>query len=467
MKTIHPKYILSLPVLLLAVSCATNGERYEQMRGESSKPLSELAPAQRAMLPEPWRSADAEIDPFADDRKIDLDKLIAEVLRRNPTLVAMHQAWRAAIARYPQVTSFDDPMLAYSIAPRTTGEPMMGIGDVFEGSQTIPWPGKLTLRGEIALEDANSARQELETAAQRLKQETKLAFFDYYFIHRAEEINRINQNLLQQFRENAETRYASGTASKQDALQAEVELARLLQQALTLERLRKGHQARINALLNRRPDHSLPLPPDELSVDPARLDSEILRAAAIDSRSELQAMAARVRARAAQMKLARKNYFPDLTVMGTYNTMWEMLEMRPMVGAGVNLPIQIGRRKAAEEEALAEFERLRAELGSAIADVSFQVQTAIDETDEAAKALHLFISRLVPAAEENLEAARSGYVAGTVDFMALLTAQKNRMDMELSYQEAIVALHQRLADLDRAIGMPLEEITLERQGDKS
>ena len=45
--------------------------------------------------------------------------IVREVLLRNPTLAAARAAVQEALARYPQDTAFDDPMLGYMVGPRS------------------------------------------------------------------------------------------------------------------------------------------------------------------------------------------------------------------------------------------------------------------------------------------------------------------------------------------------------------
>ena len=61
---------------------------------------------------------------------------------------------------------------------------------------------------------------------------------------------------------------------------------------------------------------------------------------------------------------------------------------------------------------------------------------------------------MIPAAEENLEAAQSGYAAAEVDFLALISAQKLLMDTILNRYEAHASFHLAEADLELAIGGP-------------
>ena len=90
-----------------------------------------------------------------------------------------------------------------------------------------------------------------------------------------------------------------------------------------------------------------------------------------------------------------------------------------------------------------------------------EVQIAYDELVESEHVVDLYISQLLPAARENLEAARSAYETGELDFLTLITAQRTLMDMQLTYYETTVAYQQRYADLERAAGQSLTTFSSE------
>src|SRR4051812_43415361 len=54
--------------------------------------------------------------------ELTVEGLVAEVLARNPSLAQMAAAYEAAAARYPQVTSLDDPTLGFTGAPTAIGD---------------------------------------------------------------------------------------------------------------------------------------------------------------------------------------------------------------------------------------------------------------------------------------------------------------------------------------------------------
>lgn len=389
---------------------------------------------------------------FADHDALRLDALIDAALRRNPSITAMQQAWRAMRARVPQATSLDDPMLTYAVAPESLSDHAIDDGHEVELSQKLPWPGTLRLRGRVAEHESEAAGNDVQTLRRQLTVEAARGYYEYYYLHRAIQINRANLQLLGEFQRIAETKYAAGAVTKQDPLQAEVERYHLEHQLISLERMRRVSQARLNTLLHRAPEATLPPPPEQLDRPRALPDASTLRDRAVNARPELQSLAQRLEAKRAARELARKEYYPDVTVMGVYNSMWDVNEHRWMIGAGINVPLQLDRRRGAEAEALAEATRIAAELAAGVDRVTFEVAEAYEMLVESQHVVHLYEGKFLPVAEENLQAARAGYETGKGDFLALLTAERNLLLVQLAHEQAMSEYHRRWAELERAVG---------------
>src|SRR5437868_2089531 len=95
----------------------------------------------------PQCSPNADRPPLSAARELSVDLVVDQVLASNPSLAQMTAAWQAAAARYPQVTSLDDPMFGTMIAPASIGSNNVDFGYRVEISQKLPWPGKRELRG--------------------------------------------------------------------------------------------------------------------------------------------------------------------------------------------------------------------------------------------------------------------------------------------------------------------------------
>ena len=156
--------------------------------------------------------------------------------------------------------------------------------------------------------------------------------------------------------------------------------------------------------------------------------------------------------KSARVGLARREYFPDITVTGSYNRLWQKRDLRPFVGLQLNVPLQIGRRKAAVEEAQARLEQVRHERFAIEDEVRLGVQSGADRLAEAGHVLRLFRDRLIPAAADQVAAARSGFETGRNSFLALIDAERNLLSVELGYEKALASLGQRRAELDQELG---------------
>jgi outer membrane protein TolC len=386
---------------------------------------------------------------------LSVDALVAEVLARNPTLAQMVAAWRAAQARYPQVTSLDDPMLNTTLAPAGVGT----IEDRNRGyrldlSQKLPWCGKLALRGRNARALAQAAAEDVDDARLQLTEAAQTALYDYYLVHRALEVNAENLRLLRAFRQDAAARFRTGGA-QQDIFQADVELGRQQRRGLALERMRQVAVARINTLLNREADLPLPPSPAKVEVEDGLPDAAALRAAALARRPDLRALGSRLAADEAALALAYKDYYPDFNLMTAYDTFWVEKQLRPQIAVQMNLPVRLARRDAAVWEAKARLAERRAEWDRLASRVGYEVNQAYAEADENRRAVRLYEAQLLPAAELNVKSAQSAYQTGKIPFLTLLQAERDVIGLKDEYYELVADYHRRLATLERAAGGPV------------
>jgi outer membrane protein TolC len=381
--------------------------------------------------------------------------LVAEVLRRNPTVAAARHAWRAALARYPQETAFDDPIFAYSLGPRTFGSDRVAQeAHRFDLSQAIPFPGKLALRGTAALAESEAMAGEHDAVRLRLATLASMLYDEHWLLAREAEITQEHLVLVRELRAVATARYASGMAEPQDPLQAEVEEAELLHREVELEAARRVTAQQIAALLHRT-DATIPPAPAQLEPVAAPVEAEpAALARAVEERPELRSAEARVRARAAGADLARRAHWPDFRVMGSYDRSWDETDMRPMLGVELNVPLPLARRRAAVEEALAELERARRERERLQDEIHTELRTATERLAAARHGLEIARDRLLPAARDRLAAARSGFETGRVAFGDVIEAERALRDAELGAEAALAETSRRAAELLAAHGQP-------------
>jgi len=378
---------------------------------------------------------------------------VREVLRRNPSIESAQSGFRAALARTREEGSFEDPMVDVAIAPLSIGSKQAPFGYEIGVSQKLPWFGKRGFEQAAASAEAAAAKADYEAVERELAVSAVMLYDQYFVTTRSLAINAQHIALMQSMQSAAAAQFASGRGSVQDALQAEAELTHLEHDAVMLATERDVTVAQMNELLHRAPELPLPAPVAELPV-PAVPDapSTELEGEAVEHRPDIVAVRERARAEAARGERADREGYPDFTLSTSYNSMWDMPQHRWMVGLGLNVPIQRGRRAGAADEARAmhaQFEHDAARLSDA---ARTQVFVSLKQLTESRHVLALYEKRLLPVAQQQIDAARAGFSTSQNPFVSVVDAERNLRRVELDYQAERAAYGVRRAELDRALG---------------
>ena len=382
------------------------------------------------------------------------EQLVDAVLTRNPGLKGLAVAAEAANYRIAPAGALDDPILTYAGAPETVGGPR-GFQERVELSQTVPWPGKLGLREDVARARAEGEEQSLADRRLALMAAAKGLFAEWAYIHRTLQIKHAHRDLLVELRRVAETQYAAGRARQQDVLQAEVEAARIDTDIVTHRRHQREVRAMINGLLNRPPQSPLP-PPAALPapVEPPSLPA--LQEVALGEHPELRRIQARIAGASARHGLAEKDYFPDFKLSAGYNSLWMDTDQRWTVGLTVNLPFDLsGKRSASRNAAEADVMRYQWQLTDREAQLLAQLEQGRAQVQETGEIVAIHRQRLLPLAEESLNAAVADYRAGQGSFLTVIDAERQQLRTEDSLARAHADYLRALAALERAAGRPL------------
>ncbi len=408
-----------------------------------------------------------KIPAFEGLPNLNVDDLIKEVLKRNPTLTAMTAASEAAWAKYPQAISLEDPNLGGWLAPATIGSNQVNVSMRVEYSQKLPGLGKRQLRGDIAQAQASATEKDIEVVKLQLVEDARLAFYDFHLVDQAMEVNSDTLKLIEEFRQNAETRYKNGQAPQQDVLQAEVEIGLQKERSIALKRMKKVAQARINTLLHLEPDLALPTPMKDMFLRMDKRNSEEMRNEARENRPDLKSLEDQIRADNSAVALARKDFNPDYEAMAAYDSFWQGMDkqMQYQIGLRMNLPSQRSKRFAALSEAQAKLAQHKADYQKLSDQINFQVQEAYEQLLESNQILDLINKTTLPAVRNNIKEAQSSYITGKIPFLTLVTAQKELTLTRDRYYQIQTESFRRQAALDRATGrLSVPEINIKLKG---
>ncbi len=368
------------------------------------------------------------------------------VLDRNPSLEMARQAWKGALARVRRAGALQDPAVEFQLAPLSIASTNARLGFQAMISQQLPWPGKLILEDDAAKYDADAAKSDFEQARRELALAAAVLYDDYFFVARSLEINVQNAALVRDLKADALIQLEAARASIADPIAAEAELAHLEHDAIMLSTDRDVVVAQMNELLHRDPEAPLPPPPATLR-SPDAISGHLA-----DDRPDIRAAHSRSLAAVARADRARRDWVPDLTLSTTYNSMWDMPEHRWMVGLGLTLPIELGHRAGAVDEAEAERVGYEAQVMALGDKARTAVTIATRRLEEARHLERLLEEKLTPIAHAQVDAARSGFATSRNDFATVIAAERNLRSVQLDAERASADIDRRAAELDYAMG---------------
>ncbi len=387
-----------------------------------------------------------------------LDDVVNQALARNPTVQAAQYAAEAERHKVPQARTLPEPSVGIgwmgNITPFSTqaGDPSSYRS--VSAMQTLPYPGKLRLRGEIANKEADAAQTDMEAVRRRIATAVKAAYYDYWYYDHALETTQKNKELLNQLAQIAEARYRVGKGIQQDVLKAQVEISMLLQKQTVLEQQRATAQAQLNALLGNAPETSLPpAAPVETAALTYTLDDLFKLAGRNDP--EMQRMQQMTQRNQLAVDLVQLDYRPDLSVGYMYEQRPAMPDMHGFTFT-VNLPVFY---KSRQREAIAQAtdERISSERGR---DAWHnQLYFELKEQYLAAKAsdqlLKLFAQAVIPQSSLALESSMSAYQTGTADFATVLGNFTTIVRYQTDYYREVADYQTALARMEALAGVEL------------
>ena len=391
-----------------------------------------------------------------------LDEVERAALVGNPEIAVAARRLAAVQARVPQAGALDDPALMYRGWQVPLRQPWNynAAQNMFMLSQTFPGFGKRSLRTSVAESGVAEAKAALEATRLDVRIRVRKAFYDLLRAKDGLRIHDEHVDIARQAVEAARIKYAVGKVPQQDILKAQISVTRLAEHLIHFEQDIELAQARLDTLLGRDPHQPINVQGEyETALQLPSL--ETLEKSALQSRPDLiQAQSAVEKSRKEQA-LANKTYSPDFTVSAGYMLMPRGSEFRNnyMVEGSINLP-WLNRRKHDSEiaEATAMVNEEDAEI-AAMRNAAFgQIQEALVQTKASQKLANIYHNSLRPQAEATLHSTVIAYENDKTEFLDLLDSQMTVIDLDLAYLQALAGFEMRLADLELAIGTPIDQV---------
>ncbi len=405
----------------------------------------------------PGEAAEARLPELTEASE--LSDYLAYAALNNPGLEAAFNRWKAALEEVPQVKALPDPRFNYKYfiqeVETRTGPQRQSFGI----SQVFPWFGKLDLRGDVAAAAASAAQKRYESAKLKLFFEVKDAYYEYYYLAKSIAVTKDHMTLMEHLESVARSRYKAAAASHPDVIRAQVELGKLEDRYLSLVDLKQPTVARLNAALNRPVDAPIPAPA-QIPLEQVEVADAKLLARLIQANPQLQALDFEIARQQRSIELAKKDYYPDVTLGISVIDTGDSIVGRPkdngkdpvVASISVNLPIWSQKYSAGVRQARARYNAAKRDRTEMANSLSWQLKTALYQFRDGERKIDLYRDTLLPKAEESLKVTEAGFRAAKGTFTDLVDAQRILLEFGLSLERAFADRSQALARLEMLVG---------------
>ncbi len=385
----------------------------------------------------------------------DLDALVNELLQRNPSILAARRAVDAKRAQIIPARTLPEPSVSFETMGNLIPPTLMG-GDpssarVLRFSQEIPFPGKLSLQGQMASAEADAEMWKYEEVRRETVAELKAAYYDLFLAQKLTNVVNKSKSLLQQFVEISEAQYKVGKGAQQDVIKAQVEVSRLLDRLAVLDQERETAQARINTLLYRAPETQV-VAASEIPKPKLAYTLDQLYKKAESNNPQVRMNQKEIQRNEYNVALAKKAFYPDFEAEFSYFNRRDLPEMYGLMFKA-KVPLYFWRKQRPElESATSSLLEQRRVYDNTLATLYFQLKDPFLKTTTDANLLELYGNAIVPQATLALESSISSYRVGTVDFLSLLSNWQTVLEYEMKYYEVLADYYKALVTMESLTG---------------
>ncbi|HEG43066.1 MAG TPA: TolC family protein [Phycisphaerales bacterium] len=392
-----------------------------------------------------------------------LSDYLAYAALHNPGLHAAFNRFKAEFEKIDQVTALPDPRFTYKYFIEEVETRVGPQQQSFAISQAFPWFGKLDLKGDIALQAANAAKQRYEAAKLKLFYEVKDAYYEYYYLAKSIDITKENVSLIKHLESVARSRYKTDAGSHPDVIRAQVEMGKVEDRYRSLLDMTAPLAARLNAALNRPAAAEIPWPKN-IDIENVQIDDDRLFAMLTEANPELKVLDFEVARNEKAIALAGKDYYPDFTFGVSFIDTSNSLAGNPNdngkdpVIASVSMTIPLWREKydASVRQAKSLYHAAIQNKTHKTNSLSADLQMATYRFRDAERKVDLYTNALLPKAKESLKVTESGFRAGTSSFTDLIDAQRILLEFALSNERALTDKAKWLAKLELLVGREIK-----------
>ena len=391
---------------------------------------------------------------------VSLKDLLREAEQNSPEIAVAEHGYAAAIYVARQASALPDTQVTVQQLSVGSPRPFAGYTNsdfAYVGlgvSQEIPYPGKRSLRGQVASREAEVRHVQIESVRRTVTDKLKAAYFRLAYLQQTLSVLERNDQLLKDVEQIIESRYRVGQGNQQEVLKAQLQSTKILQE-ITMHHREVGQlEAQLKQLLNR-PQESPDIQTEPLAARSLTYSASDLLSLANQENPDVQAQRAMLAKTESQVELAKKEFRPDFAVQYMYQNTDRKFRDYYMAGFSVTLPNR-GRRKAELAEAEATRDQANKQLEAEVQQRLAEVQDQYVVAQTSAEQLKIYKDGLIPQSNATFQSALAAYQANRQDFETLLSSFRDVLNLETEYQRELAEHEVALARLEMLTGVSFQ-----------
>lgn len=394
--------------------------------------------------------------------ELDLGWLIDEALKNNREILMATDKASAAEHRILPAQSLPDPMVTFGYQNTSLSTYNYNKDDfsywVVSASQMFPYFGKRGLKGNMARADAEGQKAFLQALRLRVAARVKELYYDLFLAYKTIDILQEKIDLLRRVEDAALARYSTGMGPQQEVVMAQTEKYMILERQEMFRQKIQALEAMLNVTAGREPTASLGRPKQlESTKNDFTLDE--LTRKAYKTSPEIRVKEKMIAASEAKLQMAKKEYYPDVTLnMGVNQAGPEFMNMY-MLTASVNVPIYFKtKQEPLVNEATASLSEAKHDLEATKLMVASTLKDNYSMLTTADKLIDLYDNALIPKSIQDYQLSLSGYGTGKVEALTVITRLKSFLDVEILYWTQFVEREKALVRIAALTGNGIPEL---------
>jgi outer membrane protein TolC len=400
---------------------------------------------------------------------------------RNATIKNAEKTFLATLETYSQASVLDDIIRSYSAFNAGI---MTGVGNM-EDMESIyrkfPFPGILSLKGDIVHEEVKIALMDFEIVKRTIITEARKNFQELIYNAAAKEIAGRTLGLLEELESSVTRRYETGQSLIPELTLVKIQKEKMKVELLTISEKGLNIEKKMKSLLLLPASTKIGTPArsdaDKRLLLPAGLKLDDLIEAALKHRQELKKIQIMITRMELMIEMAETEIYPGVTpnlaltenraVTGTGTMKMEepfSVTVSASMGSGLPRMPWTNLSEAYLRETRQRLLALKEELKSYEAETAADIREAWFSVDRARREAALYGGEIESLSRLNFSVSSKAYESGSIAFSDTMDAVLLMFETQLTTERKKADLFVALAELYKTVGVSKEVIKKEKDG---